>query len=161
MASFQHCGFTEDQEDNIPLANLVEEDEDDDLPLSTLAKQLKAAGYPLNQDLDDWTAMDDQEPTAASITTDDIVLEVQAQEASLKEKLGEAEEEEEEEEDPQPTVHHTIAGAKDAVAYLQDFLLKREDSSHLLSLLGPVQQGLDKFHNRELRQSSISDFFRK
>jgi hypothetical protein len=163
--------------DDLPLANLVqppqedeedEEDPDDDVPLSTLFTQLRRSGYEVEGTPDDWLTTDKDEQTAAKMTSDDIVMEVQAQQSTLKEQLEasqpEEEEDDDEEEEEKNTVlsnSHPISGLKEALSYIHTGLLKCPDAAHLLSMLTPLEHGLNKLHGKEMKQSSIQDYFRK
>ena len=90
--------------------------------MAQLAQQLTAAGHPLTEeDLHLWMEVDDDLPTAAQMTPDDIVEEVQGNQATLKALLTDTGSDLEEDPEDQPKPRRTVQEAQDAMDCLKDF----------------------------------------
>ena len=104
--------------------------------------------------------VDDEAPTSAPLTDEDIVDEIKSQQEATE--AADEEDEDEPPSNPKDLVlsqAHSLQAMKDAVSYLQTGLMKRTNTSQLLDLLAPLEKSLASMQHKEMKQPTMMDFF--
>ena len=146
---FGHCGFLPPQ----PLP--VEEDEEDDIPLAELARRLRDGGMQVtDQDMQDYITVDVDVSTSAPMTIEALASEVMTMEAK-------EEEEEEDEPEPEPTAPKkppTQAQMLDMLDQFKDAACSADDGDDWWHHINGLEKLLLKRTSKK-KQRKIADFF--